>query len=88
MNDLLFTGIVSAVVCGAVEGWRRAGLSGALKSVSDESEARTRSLGSNLGPRVEQLAKRLAYVEGKLGLEQTLPDAGKLEAPDGARTGR
>jgi hypothetical protein len=125
MSDTLLTGLVTAacsgLVVGAIEGWRRAGLSGALKNMQDvaatharelvgsaetraleaaaAAEARARDaaaaaaastlrLGTNLGPRVQDLAERLAHVEGKLGVQLQRPDPGKMEGADDARTGR
>lgn len=68
MNDLVIQGIVTAVVVGAVEGWRRASLTRAVATASTDAEARTRGLGSNLGPRVESLSDRVSRIEGKLGM--------------------
>lgn len=87
MSDVLVTGLVSAVVVGLAEGWRRAGLTGALKGVAADAETRTRSLGSNLGPRVEDLGERIAYVEGWLHIPKS-GDPGTMEGSDGSRTGR
>lgn len=68
MNDLLLQGAVTAIVVGAVEGWRRASLTRGLADASSESEARTRGLGGNLGPRVERVEKELAELRGAVSV--------------------
>jgi hypothetical protein len=114
MSDAFWTGLVSAacsgVVIGAIEGWRRAGLKGALQNLQTQAEeharglaggvearareaaaaatARAQSLGSNLGPRVQDMAERLARLEGALGVEPKRTDPGKMETAADARPGR
>lgn len=50
--------------------------------------ASTQRLGTNLGPRVQNMAERLAYLEGKAGIEPKAADPGKMEPDDGSRPGR
>ena len=76
MDAAAVTELVGALVTGVVVGWHRATAS---------SETRVQRLGENLGPRVEELAKDVAYIKGKLGIA---PSSGTIEGAPDARTGR
>ncbi len=64
MSDALITGIIGAissgVVMGAIEGWRRAGLAGALKTLQTNAEEHARGLVGDVEARAREAAAAAA----------------------------
>jgi hypothetical protein len=66
MDVVAVQALTTAVVFGALEGWRR-------YSAAKDADARSNRLGANLGPRVEKLQGEMAEVRAKLGLPPAPP---------------